>query len=228
METSVATSVETGLVEILPPGESWGGATRGEWTGRAYQRGLSLPLDVSPMLDPTGERCGYGQSGPAFFWVGGERADEVPCVVAEGIAIYVNVSGGPVLDDRAAAVFRANRGRTASVRQCTGRRACYGAPELRVNGVDVDLEGYRTTAPMFTITYPKNNISGWSRAWPRRCPTATASSSPHRRRGTMGYCALSAAYFGERLTRMVTVIVEAPEVIESPPTISRQTRHDCR
>ena len=39
------------------------------------------------------ERCGYGQSGPVFFMPGGPGVG-VPlrCVVAEGIAILINVA----------------------------------------------------------------------------------------------------------------------------------------
>ena len=85
-ETSVATATEGAAVEILPPDESWGGATLSEWNARWLQWAVSMPEDVNPNLDATGERCGYGQSGPVFFLPGTDD-DGVTCVVAEGTAI---------------------------------------------------------------------------------------------------------------------------------------------
>ena len=58
---------EPGAVEILPPDESFAGATLGEWGARWWQWMVSLPEDIHPALDTTGERCGYGQHGPMFF-----------------------------------------------------------------------------------------------------------------------------------------------------------------
>ena len=79
-------------------------------------------------------------------------------MVAEGTAIYVHVAG-TMLDGRAAAVFRANRGRAAGVRQCSWTRSTDF--QARVNGQDVaDLDAYRSTSPLFTITFPENNIFG--------------------------------------------------------------------
>jgi hypothetical protein len=99
-ETTVATTPDTAAetparpesaeVEILPPDEPWGGLTRGEWDARSWQWVLSLPEDINPWGDTTGERCGYGQSGPVFLLTPVE--DEITCVVAEGTAIWVNVA----------------------------------------------------------------------------------------------------------------------------------------
>ena len=45
------TVAQPGAVEILPPDETWGGATRGEWDARSVQRAFSMPEDVSPNSD---------------------------------------------------------------------------------------------------------------------------------------------------------------------------------
>ncbi len=90
---STATTPEVAAVEILPPDEPWGGATRGEWDARSWQWLFSMPANVNPGSDATGERCGYGQSGPVFFLVGTRGATEITCVVAEGTAIFVRVAG---------------------------------------------------------------------------------------------------------------------------------------
>ena len=85
-------------MEILPPDEPWAGLTRGEWAARWWQWLWSMPEDVNPNFDTTGERCGYGQSGPVFLLPGAWGFDqpekrEITCVVPEGVAIYVGVSG---------------------------------------------------------------------------------------------------------------------------------------
>jgi hypothetical protein len=148
--------------------------------------------------------------------VGGERAAEVACVVAEGTAIYVNVIGAECSTIEPPPNF----GRTEDE-----LRACAGAlvddhvaePQAHVNGDDVDLDGYRTTSPMFTITYPENNIFGVE---PGVAQAVSDSYSFIIAPPPPGEYEIvtSAIYFGERVTRMVTLIVEAPEVIESPPT----------
>ena len=76
------------------PDEGWAGLTRGEWDARWWQWGATMPEDVHPAYDMTGdERCGYGQSGPVFFMPGGPAVG-LPFrgVVAEGIAILVDVA----------------------------------------------------------------------------------------------------------------------------------------
>ena len=58
---------ELGGMTVLPPDASHAGVSRAEWSARFSQWVISLPPEVNPGLDPTGERCGYGQSGPVFF-----------------------------------------------------------------------------------------------------------------------------------------------------------------
>ena len=57
-ETATSTTTEAAELEILPPDEPWGGATRGEWDAQWWQRAFTMPEDISPYFDPTGERCG--------------------------------------------------------------------------------------------------------------------------------------------------------------------------
>ena len=51
-DTTAASSAETAAVEILPPEESWGGLTRGEWDARVFQWTISTPKDVNPFFAP--------------------------------------------------------------------------------------------------------------------------------------------------------------------------------
>ena len=65
-----AEGMEVGGVTVLPPDAEYAGVSRAEWSARFSQWALSLPPEVNPNFDPTGEQCGYGQSGPVFFLPG--------------------------------------------------------------------------------------------------------------------------------------------------------------
>ena len=232
--TSVASSTETAAVDILPPDQPWDGLTRGEWDARWFQWTVSLPVDVNPALDTTGERCGYGQSGSVFFLPvnadpsaaeGGDIfAQEPPqpvertCVVAEGTAIYAN----PVSFDCSTAEPPPFFGRTEDE-----LRACANAwldkatdYQASINGHDVgDLEAYRSGSPLFTLTFPENNLFG---AEPVVAQAVSAAYSFIIAPPPPGEykIVLSTRYLGHTATILNTVnlIVEAPEVIEPPTT----------
>ena len=158
-ETSATTSDAVG-VEILAPDESWAGLTRGELTAEWWQRALSMPEEISPYTDTTGERCGYQQSGPVFLlpgsWVG---SVERTCVVAEGTAIFVYAGGGTCSTVEPPPYF----GRTEDeLRECvTAVNEEIAESSVSINGQEVpDLDAYWTTSPLFTITAPEDNLFG--------------------------------------------------------------------
>ena len=84
---------------------------------------------------------------------------ERTCVVAEGTAIYAN----PVSFDCSTAEPPPFFGRTEDE-----LRACANAwldkatdYQASINGHDVgDLEAYRSSSPLFTLTFPENNLFG--------------------------------------------------------------------
>ena len=149
---TTTTEPESGAVEILPPDESFAGATLGEWAARWEEWTASLP---------EGFRCEDEQWGPMFFVPVsvGLLVGSVDCVVAEGKAIYVYVYG----DFCASTVPPPYFGRNEEE-----LRACVAAlppkpPQLgsAVNGHQVaDLDSYRATSPMFNINVPPDNVSG--------------------------------------------------------------------
>src|SRR5687767_6584999 len=57
---------------VLSPDGEVGGLDLAEWSARSWQWFFSLPQDVNPYFDETGESCGYGQSGSVFFLAGAE------------------------------------------------------------------------------------------------------------------------------------------------------------
>ena len=157
-ETSVAPTPVPATVEILPPDESWGGLSRGEWQAQWWQLVLSMPEDVSPWSDATGESCGYGQSGPVFFPVAmiGVHAT---CVVPEGTAIFVEVATVTCSTVEPPPYF----GRNEDELRACANETLNGATdnEASVNGQDVDdLDVYRIATPLFTVALPEDNIIG--------------------------------------------------------------------
>jgi hypothetical protein len=157
--TTVAAAPEPNAVEILPPDEPFAGLTRGEWDARQWQWLVSMPVDINPGDDATGDRCGYGQSGPVFFVIGSGGGPPRTCVVAEGTAIYVVVATVECSTLEPPPFF----GRTEEeLRACAADDMDLVTDvSARVNGVDVaDLETYRTASPLFTLTFPNNNIFG--------------------------------------------------------------------
>ena len=153
-DTSVAITPE---IAVLPPDEPWAGLSRSEWEVRAWQWVASMPEDVSPWRDTTGERCGYGQSGPVFFLTG--AADEITCVVAEGTAILVSSIGTECSTLEPPPWF----GRTEDeLRACASAEIDpYTDVRASINGQEVaDLGSYRISSPLFTLTFPENNVFG--------------------------------------------------------------------
>ena len=100
----------------------------------------------------------------SFFLAGtavGEAASGEPftCVIAEGTAIYVTVAGTACSTLSSPPFFGRNEDElracaTADINGVTDYQA-------RVNGQEVDgLDAYRIGSPLFTLTYPENNIFG--------------------------------------------------------------------
>jgi hypothetical protein len=159
--SSVPATTEGAAVEIRPRDELWAGVTRAEWEARSWQWSVSMPKAVNPSFDATGDRCGYGQFGPVFFLPGVyfDNVREFTCVVAEGTAIYANTFGTECSTVEPPPFF----GRTESeLRECASASLeDFSGISARINGQDVaDLESYRIGSPLFTLTFPEDNIFG--------------------------------------------------------------------
>jgi len=207
-------------VEILEPAESYGGATRGEWDARWWQWAVSMPKDVNPNLDTTGERCGYGQSGPVFLLPGsfGGQTEPITCVVPEGTAIYATGGGSECSTVEPPPFF----GRTEKELRACANAALDQATDfhLTVNGQDVgDLTPYRTTSPLFTFTFPEDNIfdvpPGVAQSVSAAYGVIILPPSTPGRYEIVG----TTTYEGEPepFTGTVIVMVTPPQVIEAPP-----------
>ena len=212
-ETSVGTASETAAIEILPPDESWGGLTRGEWDARAWQWSVSQPVDIDASLAVTKDSCGYGQSGPVFFLLGSQQT----CVVAEGTAILVKVAGVECSTLEPEPYFGRD---DAELRACATAALSDEVADLqaRVNGQEVaDLESYLTESPMFTLTWPENNRFGIE---PGVAQSVSAAYNFIIAPPPPGEYEIftSVAINGETFANTVTVIVEAPRVVGVTPS----------
>jgi hypothetical protein len=160
LETNIATS-HTAAVEILPPDEPWAGASLGEWGAAWWQWAVSMPEDIHPGSDTTGERCRYGQHGPTFFLppiLKPEPPFSYDCVVPEGTAIYVIVSVGNCSSVEPEPYFGSNE---EELRDCISSDEFdyETGVEAAVNGHDVaNLDTYRATTPMFTLNVPEDHV----------------------------------------------------------------------
>lgn len=154
--------VEIAGVTVLAPDESYGGATRGEWDARSWQWAVSMPEEINPAFDPTeGERCGYGQFGPVFIVPGAYTPDPITrtCVVAEGTALFVTVGGSECSTVEPPPFFGRNE---EELRACAAEFTdTITNLEVTINGEEVpDIESYRASSPLFTMTFPEDNFFG--------------------------------------------------------------------
>jgi hypothetical protein len=216
VEASVSTTPESPAVEILPPDESWAGATRGEWDARGWQWVVSLPADINPAVDGSGDFCGYGQFGPVFFLPGSfATGAATTCVVAEGTAIFAS-AGAECSTVEPPPYFGRNE---EELRACvTAALDDFSPFRVRINGQEVaDLDDYRTTSPPFTLTFPENNVfdvePGVALAVAESYSFIIAPPPPGE---------YEIVYWlpgePEEVFSTVTLRVEAPQVIEPPAT----------
>jgi hypothetical protein len=145
---------------VLPPDEPAYGLTYGEWAARSSQWVLSLPLDVNPHADPTGEHCGYGQAGPVFFLAGSDTGTaERACTVPAGTALLLPLLAASCTTVEPPPFFGRDE---AELRACAEALFATRAElTATVDGVAVpDLERYRAQSPLFTVALPADNWLG--------------------------------------------------------------------
>ncbi|MEW6251480.1 MAG: hypothetical protein AB1716_12590 [Planctomycetota bacterium] len=77
---------------IIPAHAEPHGKSYGEWAAAWWQWALSIPAERNPLLDPNGQFCGEGQSGPVWFYAGtfGSNAERW-CTVPAGKTIFMPV-----------------------------------------------------------------------------------------------------------------------------------------
>ena len=63
--SAVAQEATPAALSVLPPDASVAGQNLSQWHAQFWQWTFSLPSSVDPLTDDNGERCGFGQHGPA-------------------------------------------------------------------------------------------------------------------------------------------------------------------
>lgn len=139
----------------FPPSSIVHGGTYGEWSARHWQWTVSFPLNANPGHDVTGETCGDGQYGPVFFL----PRNFAPCTIPAGPAILVPIAGTECSSIETTPFSGTSE---RELRDCAAREIeRYTNIRLSVNGEDVpDIESYRASSPLFTLSLPEHNILG--------------------------------------------------------------------
>ena len=149
---------------LLPPDAEVAGLDLGEWSVRQWQWFLSFPEASNPIFDDTGERCGFGQSGPVFFLAGSALGSvERSCTVPEGVDIFVPLGGAECSTIEPEPFFGRDE---AELRECADEAIeaqgdYYDQVTLTVDGESVgSIQDYRASSPMGTFVLPEGNIFG--------------------------------------------------------------------
>lgn len=149
---------------VLPINSTPYGKTYGEWGAAWWQWATDSPVEVNPMMDPTGEHCALNQSGPVWFLAGTQGRDpEVPpvppvptvrrCVVPAGKALFF-----PLVDF----VYWAEVPTDTHEEMVSVLNWIVGLIEV----IEVDVDGaaledpfrYRAVSPLFTLQLDEGDI----------------------------------------------------------------------
>jgi hypothetical protein len=156
-----ATPASAGVV--LPPDANVAGLSLAEWTARYWQWFFSFPEAINPFFDETGERCGYGQSGPVFFLEGAPASAERTCTVPLGVTLFVPVTGVECSTVEPPPYFGRDEAelRACAVDGMNQHLASFTALEVSVDGQAIgDLAPYRVSTPPFPLLLPPGNVLG--------------------------------------------------------------------
>lgn len=144
---------------VLPVGSNAYGMSYGEWAAEWWKWAYSIPPDVNPVNDPTGEHSGEGQSGPVWFLAGSFGSDTVTrdSTIPAGKALFfpivnaawVNLPEDPPFDEETV------RELLASVMDTATNLTC------EIDGVPVEnIERYRGQSSIFVVEVPEDNLLG--------------------------------------------------------------------
>jgi hypothetical protein len=144
---------------IFPPDSQPYGLTYGEWTAKWWQWAESIPTEINPQLDETGEDCAQAQNqtGPVWFLTGTSGGSvERTCTIPAGKAILIPVLN--TINIRAAS--ETDEELLAGAKSLTDSVTIL---EFSIDGVPLqDIWNYRIQSPFFDVTLPTDNVFGIS------------------------------------------------------------------
>ena len=153
-------SAERHQARVFPPGAHPFGQTYSEWAADWWTWAVAQPVDVNPILDPTGEQCALGQQGRVWFLAGtfGGTATRT-CTVPKGTALVFpvlnNLSGAGSSDPP--------EQQTEEYQRSVATPPMLAATDLSasVDGVAVkNVRRYFEESPVFRLVLPADNIFG--------------------------------------------------------------------
>ncbi len=134
------------------------GVTYSEWTGRWWQWAYSIPKDVHPAYDDSGQHCAEGQSGPVWFLAGtyGHPAER-QCTIPAGKAILV-----PILNSECSYAEFPSLSSEEELLHCAEQMQDLVVHlEASIDGAIISgLVQYRVQSPLFNLTLGESNILG--------------------------------------------------------------------
>ena len=134
------------------------GMSYGEWAARWQSWMISVPTPNNPTTDHTGKNCALGQSGPVWFLTGTTGGSAVRnCTIPSGKAIMF-----PII------ASECDYASYPSVKKLEDLIACAKQDVNTVTTLDASIDGvtlknlntYRVTSPLFSLTIPPENIFG--------------------------------------------------------------------
>jgi hypothetical protein len=134
------------------------GVKYGEWTTKWWQWLLSIPKDVNPLNDDTGQNCAQKQEGPVWFLAGTPGGSfERTCTIPAGKAILFPILNGECTYADSPTAKTESDLRSCSIAADTGVTNLEATIDgMKLQGVDK----YRLTSLPFNVTLVNNNILG--------------------------------------------------------------------
>ncbi|WP_415310101.1 hypothetical protein [Candidatus Nitrosocosmicus sp. FF01] len=148
--------------EVFPPDSKPYGLSYEEWSAKWMKWLASIPGEVNPSNDETGQFCATGQNatGPVWFLAGtsDKNGAERDCTIPEGKSILISPIDA-IFTFKEAGIHTEAELRDAAKRDQDNVKIV----ELKVNDVEVitDYDKFRFQSPIFDIKLPQNNIAGY-------------------------------------------------------------------
>jgi hypothetical protein len=147
--------------KVFPPNSRPYGLTYGQWSAAWWQWAIAIPMDNSPLFDPTGENCDEGQSGPVWYLAGSFGGDATrDCNIPLGKAILFPVINGEC------STIEGNGTTEEELRACAKTQAdTMNVVQASIDGVDIENldppdSPYRVQSPLFTFALPPDDVLG--------------------------------------------------------------------
>lgn len=133
------------------------GKSYSQWAAAWWQWVFSIPTDVNPLMDPTGEHADQGQQGPVWFLAGNLGGETVRDVcVPTGKSLFFPILNQPWVQFPEDPPFTIPELR-AILRSGMDNATLY----CEIDGRPVkNLAGYREESAVFTTTVPDDNLLG--------------------------------------------------------------------